>query len=335
MTENIVHSPIPAMVISGFRQENGLVYIELPQGKYKVGEEIATFTGYNKNEALIDIENVENVFNVKEEQVLSHYENIDTKEIKTYKEFLIEKQSLDVRKEDPHGDEDMWAWPSIQARHAYELFMALWVPVYESRVTYSKVQVNVTGNPPIVNNPFITSMRKIGGRLDNTLYEYRVGGHINSVIREELEKRGYTALDAKPSIGGIPRGLSKRFWFEPGLVFSKIITPDGQDHYLTIHISDLKPYEKRKIYTGTFQECEAVYKNIEREIRQIMGVFFAKTTPLTDLDGVTIGEIAGDLGKLYNTLLKVESMKKTQGQYRESLRIIESIRKEFMKAVNA
>lgn len=327
-------TPIPAISCSGFIQENDLVFVELPAGKYLVGDVIETISGYGRTGVLVDRQNVDKIFKVNESQGCSHYQNIETGETISFTNFLKRKQELDTREVLTDEDGEQYTWPSIRERHAFELFTATWHPMYIIRTVRQPVTVNIVGEVPKVDNQFIVPLRKIGGNLNNTLYEYNQLGHIMSVITSTLHKHGWTPLTEKPPIGGRPKGALKQYWLEPGLEYSRLFMSDGNDHYLTSKIPGLKKYEKKRARTGTFEECEAAYKLNESEVSDIMNAFIASDVPITQLNVATIGKLCSDLNTLQQTLYKVESMKKTHDEYRSAMRLIESIQKEFMKAIN-
>lgn len=326
-------TPKTSMIVTGWQQEDGLVYIKLPAGKYKLGENVFTLP-YNGGEQIIDNDHLDELYQIIESRRIAKYENVDTKEVLGVEAFIRQKQELDVKEWDEIAEENRW--PSITARHAYELFAALWQPVYEPVVEFNKVQILVEGQAPKNDHPFIRPIRKISGDLTNTLYEYSKNAHIVSVVEYYLKKNGWRPLDQEPPSVSNPKDMDKTYWIKGTLEYSRLFpSKEAGSKYMTIEIPGLKKFEKivgRS--TGKFDELEAIYKVNDEEIRSIMGAFFNKSKALAEVDVDTIGKVLSGLEALSRNIYGIDSMKKTQSEYNQARKGIDELLRVFRKAVS-
>ena len=322
------------LLVTGWIQENYLVYVKLATGKYQLGEKIFDVP-YNGGEQIIDLDQIENLKKIHQERRLSQYQNVDTKEFSSVEDYILRRQGLDVKQWDETKEMDVW--PSITARHAFELFTALWQPVYENITTFQNVKIVVEGEAPKNDHPFIKPIRKISGDLTNTLYTYAKLSHVISLVEHFFKKNGYRLLDQEPPSMGNPKDMDRTYWLKGGgLEFSRMFpSREAGSKYITIEIPGLKQYEKITCrFTGTYDQMEAYFKATEEEVRAILGSYFNKTSYLETIDKTTIGEALNGLETLARLIRNVDSMKKTQSEYREACRQADSLIKMFRKAAS-
>lgn len=320
------------MIVTGFAQENDLVYVKLPQGKYKLGETIFMLP-YNGGEQIIDLAEIDNLYRIHEESRLSGYKNLDSGDVITIEEFIKNKQILDKREYNSLEEENVWK--TITDRHAYELYTAIWQPVRVSVSVCQKVEIHVEGQAPVADHPFIDPIRKISGDLTNTLYTYSKAGHIHRVVEFFLKKNGYRPLDQEPPNLGNPKDMDKTYYLRGELQYSKMFpSKDVGSKYITIEIPALKQYEKISgRNTGTFAELEALYNAVEKEITAIMQSYFNKHMALTSLTDETVGKVMSELEQLARNIRDIDSMKKTASDYNEACRRVDALIKTFRRAV--
>lgn len=322
------------LIVTGWEQENDLVYIKLSAGKYQLGENVFTVP-YAGGEQIIDKSEIENLYRIFDEQRVCAYENVDTKERMSVEQFTRSRQDLDVKQWDETTETNIW--PSITARHAFELFTALWQPIRESISTRQKVEIHIEGEQPKTNHPHIQPIRKLSGDLTNTLYIYSKGAHIVSLIEHFLKKAGYRRLDQEPPSLGNPKDMDKTYWFRDGSIeFAKFFpSREAGSKYLTIEIPGLKKYEKAGVrMTGTFAEMEGYFNVIDKDIREMMGAYFNKSRAVTEIGDVKIGEVLSDLETLCRTLRQIDSMKKTASEYSSAIKLSDKLTKSFREAAS-
>jgi hypothetical protein len=322
------------LLVTGWIQENDLIYIKLGAGKYQLGETVFSIP-YNGGEQIIDKDQIDNLTRIHEERRLSHYENVDTKEVSSVEGYMTKRQELDVKEWDENAEENRW--PSITARHAFELFTALWQPIHENITTFQKVKIVLEGEVPKDDHPFIKPIRKISGDLTNTLYIYNKNAHVVSLLEFYFKKNGYRVLDQEPPSMSNPKDMDRTYWLKGGsLEYSRMFpSREAGSKYITIEIPGLKQYEKivgRN--TGTFEQLEGLFKVVDEEVRAILGSYFNKTSPLDVLDKTTIGEALNGLETLARLIRQVDSMKKTNSEYYQACEKADNLIKMFRKAAS-
>lgn len=332
MTQFAPHSV--DLLVTGWIQENDLIYIKLGAGKYQLGETVFSIP-YNGGEQIIDKNQIDNLTRIHEERRLSHYENVDTKDVSSVEGYMTKRQELDVKEWDENAEENRW--PSITARHAFELFTALWQPIYENVTTFQKVKIALEGEAPKDDHPFIKPIRKISGDLTNTLYIYNKNAHVVSLVEFYFKKNGYRVLDQEPPSMGNPKDMDRTYWLKGGsLEYSRMFpSREAGSKYITIEIPGLKQYEKivgRN--TGTFEQLEGLFKATDDEVRAILGSYFNKTSLLETIDKETIGEALSGLETLGRLIRQVDSMKKTSLEYSQACSKVDSLIKMFRKAAS-
>ena len=306
----------PVEVIKGYQQENGLVYVKLNRGTYRInGDKIIEVVGYNPEEMIIDEGST--IEKVTTNKYIKSYANINDERNIWQHEYLEIKQKLE--KEGGYFSDYELCWNTIEDRHAYELFLSQWKPNYITEAAYNKLLVVIEGASPVAH-PFIKPIRKLTGDLTNTLYRYSQGGHAASRVRELLTQNGYQALEQEPPSFGTPKDCDNTFYIKDGNVqFSKIFTKTtlaNKSEYLTIVIPVLKDLKKDLSITGTFQELEARYLLNETKIKVAIGSYLNATRSVTEL-GKTVGQLLNDLNTLSNTIRSIEPMKKSHRDHQD------------------
>lgn len=81
------------LIVTGWQQENNLVYVKLAAGKYQLADQVFTVP-YNGGEQIIDNDQIGNLKRIHEERRLSHYENVDTKEVSSVEGYMVRRQEL-------------------------------------------------------------------------------------------------------------------------------------------------------------------------------------------------------------------------------------------------
>lgn len=321
------------MIVTGWRQENDLVYVKLSQGKYQLGDKLFTIP-YSGGEQIIDLAEIENLYRVFEENRLTGYKNLDTDETIGIEAYMTQKQALDKREYNEELEQEIWK--KITDRHAFELFTALWTPIREAITTTQRVEIHLEGEVPKTEHPHIKPIRKISGDLTNTLYSYSKAGHVFALVTYFLTKNGYRHLDQEPPSFGRPKDMDKTFWLKSDLQFSKMFpSKDAGEKWLTIEIPGLKQYEKSNgRNTGTFAELEAIYNVVDADIRAIMGSYFNKNKALADLPEETIGKALAGLESLAKNIRKIDSMKKTYSEYAAACKEVDALIKTFRGAAS-
>ncbi len=330
-------APQPAEpIVKGYLQENGLVFVTMPQGNYEIAGKPFSFSGYNGERAIIDMGAVDDVWRLNSSMFIDHYLNQDSKEQISIAEYETQKSKLlDKRKivqNEFDEDETSYTWESIADRHAYELFAALYRQVTYPMTTRHHVRIVVEGEVPIVH-PYIHPIRKISGDLTNTLYQYNRNGHATTIVRELFIKNGWRELDQEPPLFGKPKDCDKTFFIKGAALDSSKMFSKDVDTYITIAIPGLKPYEKSLgARSGTFAELKAYHDLTEKEVRSCLGAYFNRNKALSDLPGVTIGNCLNSLNRLWEKLRAVDSMKKTQSEYNEACKLVNELIKNFREA---
>ena len=322
------------LIVTGWQQENNLVYVKLGAGKYQLADQVFTVP-YNGGEQIIDNDQIGNLKRIHEERRLSHYENVDTKEVSSVEGYMVHRQELDVKHWDENIEENVW--PSITARHAFELFNALWIPIYENITTFQTVKIIVEGEVPKNDHPFIEPIRKISGDLTNTLYIYSKHAHVMSLLEQFFKKNGYRVLDQEPPSMSNPKDMNRTYWLKGGsLEFSRMFpSHEAGSKYITIEIPGLKQFEKLLgRHTGTYDQMVAYFKATDEEVRAILGAYFNKTSPLDVIDKTTIGEALNGLETLARMVRSIDSMKKTQSEYSNACKQADALVKMFRKAAS-
>ena len=322
------------LIVTGWLQENDLVYVKLGAGKYQLGENIFAIP-YNGGEQIIDKDQIKNLKRIHEERRLSHYENVDTKEVSSVEGYMVRRQELDVKHWDENIEENVW--PSITARHAFELFTALWQPIYENVTTFQQVVIALEGEVPNDDHPFIKPMRKISGDLTNTLYTYSKGAHVISLVEYFFKKNDYRLLDQEPPTMGNPKDMDRTYWLKGGgLEYSRMFpSREAGSKYITIEIPGLKQYEKISgRNTGTFEQLEAIFNATDAEVKAILGSYFNRSNTLDTINKTTIGDALSNLESLGRLIRQVDSMKKTYSEYSEACKKVDVLIKMFRKAAS-
>lgn len=322
------------LIVTGWQQENDLVYVKLTAGKYQLADQVFTVP-YNGGEQIIDNDQLSNLKRIHEERRLSHYENVDTKEVSSVEGYMVRRQELDVKRWDENIEENVW--PSITARHAFELFTALWIPIYENITTFQNVKIIVEGEVPKNDHPFITPIRKISGDLTNTLYTYSKSAHVISLVEQFFKKNGYRELDQEPPSMSNPKDMDRTYWLRGGtLEYSRMFpSREAGSKYITIEIPGLKQFEKiTGRYTGTYDQMVGYFKVTDDEVRAVLGSYFNKTSSLDVISKTTIGEALNGLETLARVVRSIDSMKKTQSEYNNACKQADALVKMFRKAAS-
>ena len=307
----------PPEVIKGYQQENGLVYVKLNRGTYRInGDKIIEVVGYNPEEMIIDEGST--IEKVTTNKYIKSYANINDERNIWQHEYLEIKQKLE--KEGGYFSDHELCWNTIQARHAYELFLSQWKPNYTTETLYDKLLIIIEGAAPI-SHPQIKPIRKLTGDLTNTLYRYSQGNHADTKVRELLLQNGYRALEQEPPSFGTPKDCDNTFYFKDGNVqFSKIFTKTStanKREYLTIAMPALKDFEKDLSITGTFQELETKYLLNEIKLKRAVGSYLNANRSVAEL-GKTVGQLLNDLNTLSNTIRSIEPMKKSHRDHQDA-----------------
>ena len=325
------------LVVKGHLQENGLVFVTMPQGQYLVGEKPFSFSGYSGEKAIIDLDSIEDVWRYHTTIFVDHYLNQDTKEKLSIAEYESQKQELLAKRREVGEDEDdgiTYKWETIKDRHAYELFNALYRQVTYPSTVRQHVKILVEGEAPIAH-PYVLPIRKISGDLTNTLYQYNRNGHVAALTRELFLKNGWRELEQEPPLFGKPKDCDRTFFMKGGsLESSKMFTKES-DTYMTIAISGLKQYEKKLgPRSGTFAELKALYDLTEKEVKSCIGAYFNRNKALGELPAETIGTCLNSLVRLGEKIRAVDSMKKTQSEYNTAWKLVNELIKTFREAAS-
>ena len=309
---------IPVIVIKGYQQENGLVYVKLNHGTYRIdGEKIIEVTNYNPEEVIIDEGST--IEKVSVNKYISSYKNVeDDSKIISSSEYLKTKQLLQENGAEPTDDGEL-LWNTIKDRHTYELFLSQWKPEYITEMLYDKVLVSIEGNAPL-DHQYIKPIRKITGDLTNTLYRYSQANHAATKLRELLIQNGYQALKQEPTSFGTPKDCDNTFFIKDNVKFSKIFTKTStanKNEFITIVMPALKDFEKDSSISGTFKEIEAKYLINEIIIKEAVSSYLNSNRSIAEL-GPTIDQLLNDLNTLSNMLRGVEPMKKSHRDHQDA-----------------
>ena len=315
------------IVLKAYRQENGLLYLKLKSGTYKIDGQIVKID----REQEVIIEETSKVEMVSVCSYISHYQHLENpaKTITTV-EHLRMKQELEAvghSGEVDIDDEHVYglSWRNIKDRHAYELFLHSWKPIHGEELIAKPILIEIEGQAPVAH-PHITPIRKLGGDLTNTLYRYSEAGHAVSIVVEELSKAGLSQLEQEPPSFGVPKDGKNTFYIKGGSIqFSRIFVENStgavEGHYLSSVIRALKEYESSRLLSGTFAELEAKYKSTDILIRIAIRSYLNRNLQLKVL-GPTVGLVLANLNNILKNVLEIEPMKKSHDDHR---RVIKSI----------
>lgn len=298
-------------IVSAFPQENDLLYINPSGGVYRVNGEIVKVDYAGTAGFLIPVDSV--ITKVHESRVLSHVANTETGETATPTWYQSEKARLEQNR----GED---GWNSIHDRHAYELFTATWTPAYKYVTEESTVLLQTVGEPP-VKHPYIHALRKVGGDLSNTLYQYSPSKHAVALTSELFRAAGWHEMHDKPPTFGNPKDIDHTFWIGDTLEFAQMFAPNLRINYLTINIPTLKQYERSRTLTGTFDELKIKHDATEQTVKMSVKSYLNKDISLRQA-GMNVGELLSDLFAIKANVGKVSSMKITRSEHTSAVKAI-------------
>ena len=307
------------LLVGGYRQEDDLLYVDLPAGNYVVDEKPITIK-LNEKGVIVDMASIDNIFRIHSTWIVDRVINADTKEEISLTEYNKRKlelmQNCIIKKPDDEedGDEEI-VWKTVEDRFKYELFITVFTFVRKEVFNRQKVKVVIHGEPPNNSNQWIIPIRKISGDLRNTLYVYERDRHARDLVVDLFLKNGWRELDQEPPLFSKPKDQDRTFFIGKSLSSSKMFSSDQSTEFITINIPTLKGYEKGRTLTGTFKELEARFNEVEIDVNDAVMSYFNRKKLMSSFDDVTVGEVLNLLHTAREELRKVESMKKTQGIY--------------------
>ncbi len=292
--------------MKAYIQENGLYFIKLPYGTYKVDHNIIHIEG---NEAGVLIEADTKIVKKVTERILSHYYNTETKQDVTIGTVEKQKQELSQYRNDD-GE-----WEDIKKRHEYELFMATHQAVYKHVENDINILFEVVGEEP-VKHPYIIPVRKLNGDLTNTLYTYKPQYLCIDIITNKLKEAGFQQYDKPKSSFGVPKGITSGFCFGDGIKFSQVVYEESgkiKDSYMTIVMPELKKYELGSNYTGSYEELLVKYEKDKEIISSAIDTFIQRNRELTR---VTLGIVTTRLTDIESHVNKLSVLKKDYDDFK-------------------
>lgn len=331
------------LTIKGWKQENDLVFVSLPQGKYEIdGKEIeVAYKRFNTEGEIIDLSCIDSIFRIIFSTKIDGYENVDNPNDKlSVKEF--NQTYLKLLNEGTHNgyddedDEEINVWKSTSQRLQFENFKQLWkkveVPVYSKQ----KVQIELVGEEPQNVDKFIVPIRKLTGDLTNTLYSYAQTLHLISLIKNAFISRGYVYLEGTKE----PNRNVKSFVIPDKIDFIRFSNGnDSSTSYLTISIPEFKALEKYSPkMSGTFEEVKARFEFNKKFIEDNFSVYFAGKKSINEVGDATIREVMSSLYDIDRKVRAIESMKKSVPEHRAAInsvsKLIETIKSVIIKNEN-
>lgn len=320
-----------AVTLTGYLQENNLVFVKLPRNNYSISGIFHCVADYKGEAMMFDLDKIGEISIVINQTSIQYYQNIETSETMSCVEYTKQLILLDKRVEDDDED-DPSVWANITDRHAYELFVALWKPSRVNTTVLQPVVISVQGEPPKTGNSFINPVRKITGDLTNTLYFYTQGDHVISVVKEFLVSKGFTLTTNEREMVASGKGF---FLKDGSLQFSKMFTPQFGEKYITIEIPALKTYEKGfGVKTGTYDEVFTKFNETEQTLREILNAYFNRHLAVSDLPDLTVGTIMTELQCILTNIREIESMKKTQRAYNSAWKNVNNLINLIRAATN-
>ena len=160
-------------------------------------------------------------------------------------------------------------------------------------------------------------MRKMGGDLTNTVYQYNRHGYVISLIVAQFLAAGYSIEpaqrfgDAKPNVLLISDVSGAKF--HNGVEGSK---------YLTIEIKGLKQYEKCTNRKGTAEECITLQEKDRKCVTEVIQMYFANNTLVSELD---VANLVTDLKYIRQYVSEISSKVATQSKKNNALQRIDKL----------
>jgi hypothetical protein len=342
--------------VNGYVQENGLIFVEtrptqtnspfyynFPFKAVKVGAvDRPTFTIPNDtNGFLIDQENVDALYGINRVQQIVGYKNIDTDEEISVTEYLTRKNELLKAFTKGEDADDEGCWASVSDKFQFELFQALWVSNCQYFENYQLIKVNLIGEVPKVDNPYISAVRKVGGDLRNTLYFYDRSKHIIDLVDEVFSKAGFKVVyDDKFSINSRLGENRKTVVLTGNLKFSKVfLAPDFSAKYLSTEIPRIVQLENLIArfpgpITGTYEECQRNLETIENMVKGMISEFVLRDVLLSEaLNATKLAEFSKVFNTLKDAVYNIESMKKTSSYHSTALTKVRELEKILSDAL--
>ncbi len=309
------------MNVEAFRQQDGMLIMILTKGEYVVDDKPVIVREPGEHVVIEEASVLNGVFLVENVHVRTEYRQCNSDVVLTQEEYSRKEAELTI----PLSASFRQQYPESElVRMAIELEVLrhVWNRVPVTQRELRPVIIDIKGEY-IPEHKYIKALRKVGGDYTTSLCTYSPSKHAADVTVETLKALGYRALLSSPPTFGSPADRNNTFYIKGGVLeYSKIYTPTS-DSFITIVISGLKQFEKSSTKQGTYAEMLKLYERNNIEITSALKAYFTRHNPITDVGVTTIGEVLAKLRTAEQRLAEVESMKRTQDEYRSARKAVQ------------
>lgn len=293
----------------------GIKYVMISSGKYLVGDEVITVSGYYEKK--IQVKDGVDIRKITETKIITKY--VKDEEEMTVEEYMDIKAKL--LKDSWWDDDDCIHWDNLKSEYEYKKLITYWKPVYKTIQEFSeplKVE-EVKDIKYNTGNEFIKNVFLNGENTDDiSLYTYNLPEARTYIVSEIFKDLGFKYCDNISYM----KTEGEKIWGNSSHSVIRYVTAFGR------YIFD-DSWGKKYTPRGTLEDMKKMYDNDYTKIKKIIMSHYNKAFGKIDKNEFDFVGLIDNLTSLRNIVLDIDSKVKTQGYQTKAINKLDKMIEEI------